>query len=136
MHRIEGDESLLEAELAQQGLNRRDFVGLLLTIEMRQDEGSVGREGAQNMCGFAVLEMVEALPQRFAIDGDVTLPILIGVLLEDSGVAAEHPLDRCRVQLLEDASDGRVGWRAPPFQPEKLAQAMEMDIDETVDRPV
>src|ERR1700741_3679787 len=36
----------------------------------------------------------------------------------------------------ENVSDGSIGWRPTPFQPEELAQTNEMDIDETMDTPV
>jgi len=91
VHRIESHESLFEAKLAQQSLNRRDLVGFLVAIEMSQDESRVRRKGGEDMGGLAVLEMVEALTQRLAVDGDVALRILAGLLVEDGCVASEYP---------------------------------------------
>ena len=132
MHGIDGDESAGEAELGEQSLHRRDFVRLLVAVEMRQHQRCVGGERAQNVRGFAVLEMVEAVAQRLAVDGDVALPRVAGLRVENGGVTAEYLLHRSCIQLLENEPDRAVGRRAPPRQREKVAQSNEMDIDETV----
>jgi hypothetical protein len=58
------------------------------------------------------------------------------LLVKDGGMAAERLLDRSGVKLPENVSDGRIGWRTTPSQPEELAQTNEMDVDETMDTPV
>jgi hypothetical protein len=58
------------------------------------------------------------------------------LLVKDGGMAAERLLDRGGVELPENVSDGRIGWRPTPFQPEELAQTNEMDVDEAMDTPV
>ena len=103
---------------------------------MRQHQRCVGGERTQNMRGLAVLEMVEAVAQRLAVDGDVALTRIAGLRVENGGVAPEYLLHRRCIQLLENEPDRAVGRRAPPRQREKVAQPGEMDIDETVNCPV
>jgi hypothetical protein len=88
------------------------------------------------MRGLAVLEMVEAVAQRLAVDRDVVLPRVARLRVQNGGVAPEYLLHRSCIQLLENEPDRAVGWRAPPWQREKIAQPGEMDIDEAVDRTV
>src|SRR3954463_4835657 len=132
VHGINGDEGAGEAEFGEQGLHRRNFVRLLVTVEMRQHQRCIRRERAQNMCGLAVLEMVEAATQCLAVDGDMALPLVAGLRVENGGVTSEYLLHRRRIQLLENEADRAVGRRAPPRQHEKVAQPDEMDIDEAV----
>jgi hypothetical protein len=54
VHGIDGDEGAGEAEFGEQSLHRRNFVRLLVTVEMRQHQRCIRRERAQNMCGLAV----------------------------------------------------------------------------------
>lgn len=103
---------------------------------MGQYQGGVRRERAQDMGGFAIVEVVEAMAQRLAIDGDVALRLLAGLLVQDGSMAPEHLLHRCRVQLLENDADRGVGRCTPPFQAKKLPQANEMDIHEAVDASI
>jgi hypothetical protein len=132
VHGIDGDEGAGEAEFGEQGLHRRNFVRLLVTVEMRQHQRCIRRERAQNMCGLAVLEMVEAATQCLAVDGDMALPLVAGLRVENGGVTSEYLLHRRWIQLLENEADRAVGRRAPPRQHEKVAQPDEMDIDEAV----
>jgi hypothetical protein len=67
VHGIDGQQRLLEPELAQQSLDCRDLVGLLVAVEVRQHQGSVRCKRAENMRGLAVVEIVEALTQHFCI---------------------------------------------------------------------
>jgi hypothetical protein len=136
VHGIDGDESAGETEFGEQSLHRRDFVRLLVAVEMRQHQRCVRRERAQNMRGLAVLEMVEAVAQRLAVNGDVALPRVAGLRVENGGVAPEYLLHRSCIQLLENDPDRAVGRRPPPRQREKAAQPGEMDIDEAMDCPV
>jgi hypothetical protein len=103
---------------------------------MGQHQRGVGGKCAQDMGGFAVVEVIEAVTQSLAIDGDVALPLLAGLLVQDGGVTPEHLLDRSRIQLLENDADRAVGRRASPFQAKDLPQAGEVHINEAVDSTV
>lgn len=68
MHGIDGDQRLGQAEFAEQGLHRRNLVRLVVAVQMRQHQPGVRREGAQDMGRLAVVEVIEAVAQRFAVD--------------------------------------------------------------------
>ena len=89
MHGIDGQHSLLEPELAQESLDRRDFVGLLVALEMCQHQGRVRCKGAENMRSLAIAEIVEAQTQRLTVQGDVPLAVRSGALVKDGGMAPE-----------------------------------------------
>jgi hypothetical protein len=102
---------------------------------MRQYQRGVAGERVQDMRGLAVLEMVEAVAQRLAVNGDVALPRVAGLRVENGGVAPKDLFHRSRIQLLENEPDGGVGRRAPPWQRERVSQPNEMDINEAVNCP-
>jgi hypothetical protein len=101
-----------------------------------QHQGRIGGEGTQEMGGLAVMEAIKAPAQHLAVDRDRTLLRWTGLLVEDGGMASEDLLNRVRVHLLDDPSDGRVSRSASPRQVEHLAQPGQVDIDERVDGPV
>jgi hypothetical protein len=90
VHGIDGDDSAGETEFGKQCLHRGDFVRLLVTVEMRQHQRGVGGKRAQNMRGLAVLEMIEAVAQRLAVDGDMALPRGSGLRVQNGGVAPKN----------------------------------------------
>ena len=130
MHSIDGQHSLLEPELAQESLDRRDFVGLLVALEMRQHQGRLRCKGAENMRSLAVAEIVEAQTQRLTVHSDVPLAVRSGPLVKDGGMAPEYPFDRSSVQLTEDVTDCGVGWRVRPLQTKKFPQTSELKSGE------
>ena len=103
---------------------------------MGQHQSRIGGEGTQDMGGLAVMEAVKTPAQHLAVDRDRTLLRWTGLLVEDGGMASEDLLNRVRVHLLDDPSDGRVSRSASPRQVEHLAQPGQVDIDERVDGPV
>ena len=65
---------------------------------MRQYQGRARCKRAENMRGLAVLEGIEALPQRLAVDGDVPLARRGRLLVQDGGTP-ERLLDRSGVAV-------------------------------------
>jgi len=59
MQRIEGDDAVRDMEFAKQLLRGGNLVGLLVDIDMRQDEAGFGVERAQQLGCLAVRETVE-----------------------------------------------------------------------------
>jgi len=62
-----------KAEFGQQRLCRRDLVGLLGDVDMREHKRGVGGKRAQHLGGDAVVELVKAAAQRLAIERDAAL---------------------------------------------------------------
>jgi len=61
MHGVRRDDGSGDAEFAEQGLQRRDFVGLFIAIRMAEHEGGCGREGIENMGRLAIVEVIETM---------------------------------------------------------------------------
>ena len=136
MHGIDSDHRTGQRKRAEQSLDRRDFIGLFVAVEMRQHQSRVRSESAKYVRGAAVEEVVEASPQGLAIDRHMTLTRDFGSIVQDGGMPAEHSLDRGRVKLSQNTTDRRVGWCFPPLHAERIAQLGKVNINEAVDRPV
>ena len=75
VQRIEGDHGAGgDAEFGQQRLRCRDLVGFLGDVDMGEHERGVGGERAEHLGGGAVVEVIEAAPQRLAVQRDAALP--------------------------------------------------------------
>ena len=115
MDRIERDEGAArDAEFREQRLCGGDFVGFLGDVDMGEDEGGFGGEGAQDLGGGAVVEIVEAAAQHLAVERDAAPSGRTARRLKPRGMAAEYRLDRSRIEPLEDITDRRVGRRPFP----------------------
>jgi hypothetical protein len=55
---IERDAAVGNLEFAEQPLRRRDFVGLLVNLDVRQHQSGFGVEGLQHLDSLAVGEVV------------------------------------------------------------------------------
>jgi hypothetical protein len=73
MQRIEGDGAVRGLEFTEQLLHGGDLVGLLVDIDMRQDQAGFRVERMQQLGCFAVGEIVEASPEHLAIKRDGAL---------------------------------------------------------------
>ena len=136
MHSIDGDHRAGQRKRAEQSLDGRDFIGLFVTVEMRQHQSRVRSKGAQYVRSAAVEEVVEASPQGLAIDRHMTLTFAVRRIVQHGGVAAERSFYRSGIELSQDATDCRVGRSFSPLHAERIAQPSEVNIDEAVDRPI
>jgi hypothetical protein len=133
MQRIEGDGAVRNMELAEQLLRGGDLVGLLVDIDMRQDQADFGVERVQQLGCFAVSEIVETSPEHLAIkrDGGSRRP---GHTVQKArGMTAEGPLDGRRIKALQDVANGGMGRRALPAQTEGGVQPAAVHRDEGLD---
>ena len=136
MQRVHGDHARGQPEFAEQALDGRDLVGLVVDLEMAQHQGAVGGEGADQVGRPGVGELVEAAAQRLAVEGDHAHALARGVLVEDRRMQAEHLLDVGRRETLKDPAHRGVSRRTLPVQPERLLEPGQVDIEEAVDRAV
>ena len=65
----------------------------------------------QQLGCFAVVEVVEASPQRLAIQRDSAARWIGRDIPADRGMAAEHLLDRLWIEALQDIANGSMRWR-------------------------
>lgn len=88
MQGIERDEMAGDAELGEQVLHGRDFVGFVGDIDMSEQEGCVRSKRAERLGGDAVMEVIEAASRRLAIQRDAGLSGPRACRLQQSGVVA------------------------------------------------
>ena len=136
MHGIDSDHRTGQRKRAEQSLDRRDFIGLFVAVEMRQHQSRVRSEGAKYVRGTAVEKVVEASSQGLAIDRHMTLTFAVRRVVQHGGMAAECSFDRGGIELSQDTTDRRVSWSFPPLYAERIAQPGEVNIDEAVDCPI
>jgi RNase P/RNase MRP subunit p29 len=136
MHGIDSDHRAGQRKRAEQSLDRRDFIGLFVAVEMRQHQSRVGSKGAEYVRGAAVEKVVKASPQCLAIDRHMTLTFAVRHVVQHGRMAAERRFNRGWIKLSQDATDRRVSWGFPPRHAERIAQPTEVDIDEAVDSPI
>src|ERR1700745_4503538 len=94
MHGIDRDHRVGQRKRAEQTLDRRNFIGLFVAVEMRQHQSRVGSEGAEYVRGAAVEKVVEASPQGLAIDRHMTLTSAVRRVVQHGGMATERSLHR------------------------------------------
>jgi len=133
---IEGDETRGQSEFGEQCLRRGDFVGLIVDLDMGEHQGGVGGQGAEDLGGGAVVEVVETATQRLAIQSNAALSRRDPGDLQPGGVAAEDALDCGWVEPSKDVADGGMGGRAAPAQSERPIEAATVDVDEGDDATV
>jgi hypothetical protein len=93
MHGIDGDHRAGQRKRAEQSPDRRNFIGFLVAVEMRQHQSRVGSKGAKYVRGAAVEKVVEASPQGFAIDRYMTLTLAVRRVVQHGGMAAKRRFD-------------------------------------------
>jgi len=136
VHGIDSDHRAGQCKRAEQSLDRRDFIGLFVAVEMRQHQSRLRSEGAEYVRSAAVEKVVEASPQGLAIDRHMTLTFAVRGVVQHGGMAAERSFDRGGIELSQDATDRRVSRSFPPRDTERIAQPGEVNVDEAVDRPI
>jgi hypothetical protein len=136
MHSIDSDHRAVQRQRTEQSLDSGDFIGLFITVEMRQHQSRVGCKGAEYVRGAAVEKVVEASPQGLAIDCHMTLTFAARGVVQHGGMAAEHSFDRGGIELSQDATYRCVSRGFPPRHAEHIAQSGDVNIDEAVDRPI
>ena len=108
MHGVAGDNVAGHVEFFQQLLNGGYFVGFFVYLDMRQHQGGVGGEGTEHLSRLGVLEVVEAAPERLAVERDDPRASRRGDPVQAGGVVAKDPFDIVSLQSLEDIADRGV----------------------------
>src|SRR3954454_3181919 len=132
---VGGEQDAAQAQPLDQRLGRRDLVapGDLL---VGQDQRGLAGEGAEHLGGGPVVEMVEAAPQRLAVQRDDTPPRQGGSAIELLGVAAEGGLRLGRVERVEEGAQGVDGGGAAEAGAEGGVEPLAVRADEQADAAV
>jgi hypothetical protein len=133
VQRIEGDGAVRELEFAEYLLRVRNIVGLLVDIDVRQDQAGFGVERMQQLGCFAVGEIVEASPEHLAIKRDGALRSADRTIQETGGMAAEGLLNRLGIKPLEDLANAGMGRHTLPARTEGSVQSAAVYRDEGFD---
>ena len=68
MHSVARDDMARHVEFLQQFLHGGDFVGLLVDLDMRQNQRRIDGERAEHLFCLGVVEVIEAALERLAIE--------------------------------------------------------------------
>jgi len=136
VHGIERDDAVREIEFTEQLLGGWYFVGFVRDIDVREDQAGFDLECVQHLCGLAIVEIVEALPESFSIECNDASGRIGCRVAQASGVLTENLLDCLWIEALKDVSNGGMGRCAPPAQTEGRIQAAAMHFDEGHDGTV
>jgi hypothetical protein len=131
---VGGEQDAPQAQLADQRLGRRDLVapGDLL---VGQDERVLAGEGAEHLGGGPVVEVVEAAPQRLAVQRDDPLRRRSGAPAM-LGVAAEGGLQLGRGERVQEGAQRVDGRGAAEGGAEGGVEPLAMRADEQADAAV
>jgi hypothetical protein len=130
---IERDGAVSNQEFFEQLLCRGDFVGLLVDLDVRQDQAGFDIESVQHLGCLAVGEVVEASPQRLAVECDGSMRRVAGTFLQGGGMTAEYLFDRGGIEALKDIANGGMGRGTLPVQAAGGVQPAAMHRDEGLD---
>jgi len=105
------------AQATEQSLDRRDFIGLFVAVEVRQHQSRVRSEGTEDVRSAAVEKVVEASPQSLPIDRHMTLTFAVRRVVQHGGMKAAHNFDQGGIEyagafrhFTPNASHNRARW--------------------------
>jgi hypothetical protein len=126
----------VDTEFGQQGLGRGDLIRFLGEVDMGEDQGRIGSEGAEDLSRCPVVKRVETAAEGFAIKRDVALAGLGAGRMELDGMAAKHGFHRDGIKALKNVADRGVRRCAPPCQPKDCVQLGTVDVDKGDDTTI
>src|SRR4051812_11922755 len=133
VQRIEGVEPILEAQLQDEVLRHRDLVGLLVDVDVREDDAPNRAEQAQDLPHPLVRGGVGAALQRRAVDGCRLLVNPFAhetICFEGRGMDAERSFEALRAKASEQVSQLALADRRLHVAGEVRLQHREMLSDE------
>ena len=115
MHRIARDDMVRQVKFFQQLLHRRDLVGFLVDLDMRQHQCLVDGERAKHLSCLGVVEAIETALERLAVKRNNARSGARRGKVQVCRMFAKGFFNICRAQSLQNIPDGRV--RGRPFPP-------------------
>jgi hypothetical protein len=109
---VDREDDAAEAQVPDHGRRGLDLCGRVPHLLMAEDQAGLRGEGAEHVGRGAVVQPVEAAPERLAVERDDAPPAGgAGLLAEVAGVAAESGLQVRRIEGLEHVAQGVDGRR-------------------------
>ncbi len=136
VHGIGGDDAAGQPEFPDKALDGRDLIGLVVDLDMAQDQRAFDIESAHQVGRLLVDEVIVAAAQGLAVEGDHPAAFQACALPQGLAMQAENPFYIRSIKPLQDIADRGVGRSAAPSQPEALLEPSEMDLDEGMDAAV
>jgi len=128
--------SVLRRRWADQGLRRRDLLGRGADLLVGQDQGGIAGERAQHVRGGLVVQVVEAAPERLAVERDHARPRGRRPVGQRPGMLAEGGLQLGRLERQEETAQRVHGRRSTEARAEHRVEALPVHADERQDAAV
>src|SRR3712207_1840319 len=103
---------------------------------MGQHAAGIDGKSTENLSGFSILEVVEAVPEGLAIQSDPARRRSLVSGVEPRRMPAKHPFDRRGIETLKDVADRGMRRCLLPGQTEGGIPAQAMHVQERVDAPI
>src|SRR3712207_4959770 len=132
---VGGEQHAPYPEFLDQGLGGADLVALI-DLLVGQDERRLAGEGAEHLGGGLVVEMVEAAPQRLAVQGDDPPPWPGGGVPKMLGMTAKSGLDRGRIERVQQGAQRVDSRGATEAGAEGGVEPLAVHADEQADATV
>jgi len=132
---VGGEQDAAQAQPPDQRLRRRDLVALG-DLLVGEDERRLAGERAEHLRRGPVVEVVEAAPQRLAVERDDPPPRRGGDVIEPLGVAAEGGLQLGRVERVQEGAQRVDGGGAAEAGAEGGVEPLAVHADEQADAAV
>src|SRR4051794_12653284 len=100
---------------------------------MRERQCGIGREGAQDVSGGLVMQVVETAPQGLPIQGDHAQALPSSPVIQTTSMMTEGGLEVGWVERQDEVAQGVESRRAAEAGPEDLVQALTVQADERDD---
>lgn len=134
VHGVERDDVAGNVEFLQKLLRRRDFVGFFVDLDMRQNQGRIGGEGAEYLLGPAVAKGVEAAAKGLAVQSQH--PPAAASTVQVRSVLAKGFFHTAGIEFAQDRADRGVRWWPLPTDSERSVQPCPVNLDECADAAV
>ena len=132
---IGGEQDAAQAQPLDQRPGRRDLVALGGLL-VGQDQRGLAGEGAQHVRDRLVVQVVEAAPERLAVERDHARPGGRRPFVRPPGMPAEGGLQLGRVERQEETAQRVHGRRSTEARAEHRVETLPVHADERQDAAV
>jgi len=130
VQRIGGEHHAGQAQGRDQLWRRRDLTGGAGYFAMGEDQRVIRGEGAQHMRGGLIMQVIEAAPERLAVQGHRVQARVRPRPVQITRMAAESGFEIGRVERQQQIAQRVERRSAAEAGTENLVQALAMDADE------
>ena len=133
MKRIGREQHALEAQFANQPLRCPDLVRCAGDLVMREGQCGISGEGAQDVSGGLVMQVVETVPQGLPVQGNRAQALPSSPVVQTTRVAPKGSLQIGWVERQDEVAQGVESRCAAEAGSVGLVQALTVQADERDD---